>query len=369
MNPTSRVPGHHSHPWPLFMSELVSVTLLVIVISVGFSMIQGSPPTLNTTVSSLPLVEPSIHESVPFPNPKGDERTANHEERLLMLMERMNERLDTLIQPDPPRDLVDAMDRLGQHMEQATRAMVTAQTLGQQEQTANHDMLLKIQERIEHMAGMMTGFGPNLQGDQPTTGQEGFPGGEPDANLQSRDPFFSRLRTFLTRQQLRIFINPGQATITLPSILDFDPGSSHPGPRQRRALTVLAQGLAQFLPCHVAHPPQPAHCPNPPSPVRVDTIRIRGQAAFAHPGEPRFFFNWKLATARAYRALDLMLATQPDLIAMKNSRGQTLFQIEGRIAKPRGDQGGQRLDLRFFFEEPDNGSQIMEGPGKEYTNQ
>ncbi|HIJ85448.1 MAG: OmpA/MotB domain protein [Magnetococcales bacterium] len=365
---------NHLSPWSVFMTETVSGVLFVIVILLGLSLVQGRPLPLTDKITPslpvLPTVPPNHGEVTQLTEVLAD-RILGHEERMFILLERMNEKLETLANPAPQNEFVAAVDRLGQHVARATETMVTAQTRSLEEQSRGRDLLQGIKEQVEHLEGLVSGPYPAPQ-PSPRSSAPSLPVpspletisvAQPDtetnpeilSTAQSRDQFFSQLRASLTRSQLRLFIDSKASSITLPSVLSFDRGSPKPGPRQRRALTVLARELVRILPCHVARPPDLSQCSGKPGAVRVDTIRLRGQAAFARPGEARFFFNRKLAVARARHGLETLLSSQPGLSAMKNRHGQPLFQVEGHVASRQDAPGGQQLDLLFFFEVPDNG--------------
>ncbi|MBF0421661.1 MAG: hypothetical protein HQL73_01575 [Magnetococcales bacterium] len=347
----------HFNPGSALMLELVATVLLVMTLLLGAGLTQRrlwliaeiSPPLRH---SSIAIAETPFNTRVQPRDPHSD-----REDRLLALLERMNVRMDNIATQSSSREFVDALNRLGQQMLQATETMATTRAREAEEQTLNRNVLLGLQDHIEKLETLVGGPAP-LPSPPPLATQALQPPLPPTdpAGVQSPEEFFSRLRAFLTRAQLKIHVNSEQATLLLPSNLDFDRGSPVPGPRQRRALSALAQGLARILPCHVAHPPAGAFsCNEHSGRVRIDAIHIRGLAAFAHPGEPRYYFNWKLATSRAFHVLQTLVTAAPELLIMKNGRGQSLFQIEGHVASSRKEQGNLQPDLRFFFETTDNG--------------
>lgn len=356
-------------PWPVFMSEAVSGVLLVVVILVGFVLARGHgvaplapPPTFTQIIPSQavpPTIQPTRSDEIPtLPPLTAVPEKRDHEERLVHLLERMNDTLNTLANPKPSEEFVTALDRLGQHMVQATQSMITAQTRVLEEQTLNHEVLLGIKERLGSLEAVMSGPVP-LPETLPRTNEPSYDSVTASRVVfsraaQTREQFFFQLRAALTRSQLRVLIDDKTAMITLPSNLDFDRGTSTPGPRQRRALAALAHGLAQVLPCHLPHESADKNCPDPSTAVRIASVRVQGHAAYAPPGTRRFFFNQKLATARADQALKAMLSSEPDILSIKNHRGEHLFASEGAVIGHAEEKNGQQLDLRFFFEPPDN---------------
>ncbi|HAT49881.1 MAG: hypothetical protein HQL07_14325 [Nitrospirae bacterium] len=361
---------HQDSPWPAFMAEAVSGVLLVVVILVGFALARGhgvvplgSPPTFPKIIPSPtvpPTVPPTRSDEIPtLPPLTAVPEKRDHEERLVHLLERMNHTLDTLANPKPPEAFVTALDRLGQQMVQATQSMITAQTRVLEEQTLNHEVLLGIKERLGSLEAVVSGPAP-LPETLPRTNEPSYdsvtaPRVVFSGAAQTREQFFFQLRAALTRSQLRVLIDDRTAVITLPANLDFDRGSSAPGPRQRRALAALAHGLAQVLPCHLPHESADKNCPDPSSTaVRIASVRVQGHAAYAPPGTRRFFFNQKLAAARADQALKAMLSSEPDILSIKNHRGEEVFASEGAVIGQAEEKNGQQLDLRFFFEPPDN---------------
>ncbi|MEO5330035.1 MAG: hypothetical protein H7829_17530 [Magnetococcus sp. THC-1_WYH] len=359
-------------PWPVFMSEAVSGVLLVVVILVGFVLARGhgvvtlaSPPTFTPIIPSQaipPTIQPTGSNEIPtLPPLTAVPGKRDHEERLVHLLERMNDTLDTLAHPKPSEEFVTALDRLGQQMVQATQSMITAQTRVLEEQTLSHEVLLGIKERLGSLEAVISGPVPLPEtlprANEPSYDSVTAPRVVFSAAAQTREQFFFQLRAALTRSQLRVLIDDKTAMITLPSNLDFDRGSSTPGPRQRRALAALAHGLAQVLPCHLPHlPPEAAdkNCPAPSTAVRIAAVRVQGHAAHAPPGTRRFFFNQKLAAARAEQALRAMLSAEPNILSIKNHRGEELFASEGAVIDDVEEKNGQQLDLHFFFEPPDN---------------
>ncbi|MBF0415772.1 MAG: hypothetical protein HQL79_08405 [Magnetococcales bacterium] len=350
------------HPWPLFMLETAATALFVLVLLVGISLYQARPALVaKATAPASAMVaqpaqpiggQPATTLTLPAPG---------HEERLVALLERMNARLESTTTAQPPHEFIDALEHLGQQMVQATQSMAAAQTRELQEQALNRELLLGLKDHLEKLQDIMTGPAPlptpTPRSSIPPQPQDviASPESANTAPTPSTAAFLSQLGTTFAQSSHKIFVNLDNASITLPANLDFERGSPLPSPKQQQVLSTIAHGLAQTLPCHVAHASATLPCrDNNPQAPRINAIRIRGQAAFAHPGEPRFYFNWKLATSRAFHALKTMLSMQPDLLALKNSRGQTLFQIEGRVNRSDEDRNRHQLDLRFFFEPTDN---------------
>lgn len=365
------------HPWPLFMLETATAALFVMVLLVGMSLLQErppvvagmSPPAVTPVTRSTPptithptaaLTQPAL-PAINEPAVALTQPPLGHEERLIALLERLSARLETTTAAQPSREFINALDRLGQQMVQATQSMAAAQTRELQEQALNRDLLLGLNDHLEKMQELLTGPTPlpvpvpktsiPLQPLDAVTSSE-----NPNAKLvPSSAALLSQLRTMFSHAPFKIFVNTKTATITLPTKLNFDQGSPKPNTKQKRALSAIARGLAQILPCYVARSSTTLPCPdNNPDAPRISAIRIRGRAAFAHSDESRFYFNAKLATSRAFHALKTLLTIRPDLLSLKNSRGQTLFQIEGLVGSSNEDRNKHQLDLRFFFEPTDN---------------
>ncbi len=184
------------------------------------------------------------------------------------------------------------------------------------------------------------------------------------APLETRRALLEHLRSLLAESGITVDINADQGVLSLPEgSVSFIEGSdafdNRHGESERR-VRVLAQTLAQVLPCYSAPPTEAAdYCEGQRSEVLLEAVLIEGHTDRRRHQGP--LGNWRLSALRAIRTYDTLLNERREpLDRLVNRSGRKLLSVAGYAETRPVDEGdtaeayrrNRRIDLRFIVSPP-----------------
>ncbi|MBF0588396.1 MAG: SEL1-like repeat protein [Magnetococcales bacterium] len=199
--------------------------------------------------------------------------------------------------------------------------------------------------RLEREKGNMARRIAQGGGVEPTAGG----GGIAQAAFQARVQLLTRLQDALKQRGIKAEVDPQNGILTAPRTLTFSHGSSVVGLSQRAGMERVADALLKTLPCFAQQAPAMARivCPDGVSPVKLASVEVVGFSGSANPRQPRFRYNWLLATERGLRVFHALMTARPDLNRFQANDQQTIFQVNGATTRHRTGGLYRRAELRF----------------------
>ena len=181
-----------------------------------------------------------------------------------------------------------------------------------------------------------------------------------EASSNARDRLLTTLETTLSQRGIQVWVDRQAGILHLPGDLLFDTLSATLGPRQRDSVGILANALAQILPCFTPITDR-TQCELPNLPV-LETVLVEGHTDRRPIGVAGTSFrdNDQLSTERALAVFAELRRAQPSLDALRNADGSyPLLGVSGfgdRRPLPQAqgsteaDYGlNRRIDLRFLL--------------------
>jgi chemotaxis protein MotB len=149
-------------------------------------------------------------------------------------------------------------------------------------------------------------------------------------------------------------------TLRLGGDILFPTGSADAYPEALPRLRLLAAALDKVLPCYSSSADANASRCNNPHGGRLDAVFIEGHTDTTPIRTARFQNNWDLSAARASATFAQLVASFPELAALKNDQGETLIGVSGygdlrpidTSGTAAGLQRNRRIELRFIMEMP-----------------
>jgi flagellar motor protein MotB len=183
-----------------------------------------------------------------------------------------------------------------------------------------------------------------------------------EQDIQQREQARQSLLTTLDRQLrergVQVVIDQRSGVLRLSGDLLFATGSAALSPDAQRTVRVLAEVLAQTLPCYSADPVPPG-CAAGSVPV-LETVMVEGHTDHRPIGtNARYRDNDQLSTERALAVFAELRRNQPGLDAVRNADGLQLLGEAGYgDRRPLPDAQGmtddeftknRRIDIRFVL--------------------
>ena len=180
-----------------------------------------------------------------------------------------------------------------------------------------------------------------------------------DASSNARNRLLSELETTLTQHGVKVWVDRDAGILHLPGDLLFATNSASLGAKQRNNVDIVADALAQSLPCFTPIPNR-THCDPSDLPI-LETVLVEGHTdkrPIAAGGT--FRDNDQLSTERALAVFAELKHVQPNLDALMNAdRSYPLLGVSGYGARrplpqEQGDTDddyarNRRIDLRFLL--------------------
>lgn len=143
-------------------------------------------------------------------------------------------------------------------------------------------------------------------------------------------------------------------------------------PGGRESLKVLAENLAERLPCYCGRrdDAQSPSCPEDKfKPGRLEAVLVEGHTDNVPIRNIMFQDNWDLSAKRSIVTYQFLLQVSPELGAMVNTDGEPLFGVSGyaetRPVVPhegiRAEPLNRRIDLRFILAPPEAERAVPKG--------
>jgi chemotaxis protein MotB len=180
-----------------------------------------------------------------------------------------------------------------------------------------------------------------------------------DASFNARDRLLSTLETTLAQRGVKVWVDRQAGILHLPGDLLFATNSASLGPKQRDNVDILADTLAQTLPCFTPIGDR-THCDSADLPI-LETVLIEGHTdrrPINLGGAYRD--NDQLSTERALAVFAELRRVQPTLDALLNAdRSYPLLGVSGFGARrplPQAQSDSdtdyalnRRIDLRLLL--------------------
>ncbi|WP_374944916.1 flagellar motor protein MotB [Sphingomonas sp.] len=177
---------------------------------------------------------------------------------------------------------------------------------------------------------------------------------------ETRTQILQELKRDLAQHHLDVEIDTATGVLRLPAAILFAKGDFRLSGEGRRAVTIIAQSMADVLPCYT-FPRREAGCRD--TPHSVDAIFIEGHTdSDPLAGAGPISDNMDLSALRAtntFRAMEQAVSSLPQL---HNRDGRPILSVSGYGAdRPvPGNTGSdeaaksrnRRIDLRFLMETP-----------------
>ncbi len=168
-----------------------------------------------------------------------------------------------------------------------------------------------------------------------------------------------RIADALLARGVEVEVEPEKGILRLPEKLLFDSGRAELRPEGQRALAVLAEVLAEILPCYAGEPPSRHPCPAASEPI-LETVLVEGHTDDVPIHAGPFRDNWELSAARGVNTFKALIAYAPALERMRNLKGEALLGISAYEARrpvvagtsEEARRRNRRIDLRFLIAAP-----------------
>ncbi len=181
-----------------------------------------------------------------------------------------------------------------------------------------------------------------------------------EASSKARDRLLTTLETTLSQRGIRVSVDRQAGILHLPGDLLFGTLSATLAPRQRDSVDILADALAQTLPCFTPIADR-THCDPADLPI-LETVLVEGHTDRRPIGivGAGFRDNDQLSTERALAVFAELRRVQPGLDALRNADGSyPLLGVSGfgdrrPLPQAQGDTENdyalnRRIDLRFLL--------------------
>jgi outer membrane protein OmpA-like peptidoglycan-associated protein len=185
------------------------------------------------------------------------------------------------------------------------------------------------------------------------------PSATSEANLARRD--LLRDIAKILAGALVVTIDEENGTLQLGGDVLFPTASADAYPETLPKLRLLAEALAEVLPCYAVASDAAAmvSCDNRHK-GRLDAIYIEGHTDTTPIHTARFQSNWELSAARASATFAQLIAAVPVLGALKNDQAAALIGVSGygdlrpvdTSGTAAGMQRNRRIELRFIMATP-----------------
>ncbi len=168
-----------------------------------------------------------------------------------------------------------------------------------------------------------------------------------------------RIADALLARGVEVEVEPEKGILRLPEQLLFDSGRAELRPEGQRALAVLAEVLAEILPCYAGEPPSRHPCPPGSEPI-LETVLVEGHTDDVPIHAGPFRDNWELSAARGVNTFKALIGYAPALERMRNLKGEALLGISAYEARrpvvagtsEEARRRNRRIDLRFLIAAP-----------------
>ncbi len=134
-----------------------------------------------------------------------------------------------------------------------------------------------------------------------------------------RTELLQRMQSRLHAEHLEVAIDANAGVLRLPEDVLFAKGSSDVSAQGQAALAKVGQALNAELPCFTQPNPLPAACPQ--TKTGVESVFVEGHSDSDPSNGGRD--NWNLSTDRAVNTYRSLIASTPQLEAIKNARLRT----------------------------------------------
>jgi chemotaxis protein MotB len=194
---------------------------------------------------------------------------------------------------------------------------------------------------------------------------------------EARTEILSDLQKALKDQGVIVEIDLRTGTLHLPENVLFESGQAALNQTGRQALQVLGGQLSRILPCYT--PARVTSCADLETRIDadIDTVFVEGHtddrpvSANNPIGD-----NWRLSAERAISTFKALDESQPELVALRNQRGQMVLSVSGysefRPRQPNDSEAARsanrRIDLRVLMEAP-TVQDLEVGDGNATTNE
>jgi flagellar motor protein MotB len=166
----------------------------------------------------------------------------------------------------------------------------------------------------------------------------------------------------LAQHDIQVWVDRRVGVLHLPGDLLFGTLSANLGPEQRKSVDILAEALAQYLPCFTPISiDDRSHCASDDRPV-LETVLVEGHTDRRPIGKGAGGFrdNDQLSTERALAVYAELRQARPGLKELKNAdRSYPLLGVSGfgdqrPLPQAQGDSEAEyalnrRIDLRFLL--------------------
>jgi flagellar motor protein MotB len=181
-----------------------------------------------------------------------------------------------------------------------------------------------------------------------------------EASSNARDRLLTSLESTLSQHNIQVWVDRRAGILHLPGDLLFGTLSATLAPKQRESVGILADALAQTLPCFTPIPDR-THCDLADLPI-LETVLVEGHTDRRPIGNVGTGFrdNDQLSTERALAVFAELHRVQPSLDELRNAdRSYQLIGVSGFGAqRPLPQAQGnteadyalnRRIDLRFLL--------------------
>jgi flagellar motor protein MotB len=181
---------------------------------------------------------------------------------------------------------------------------------------------------------------------------------------QARVQMLEKLQSLLEEAGVRVTIDRENGVLRLPEDILFPSASDKIKQEGQTALSVLARGLGDVLPCYAyvkENVKTVAGGESCKTNHRLEAVFIEGHTDnIPISAGTRFSDNWGLSTARAITTYKILTTTSPALTALVNKRAEPVLSVSGYgdnrpVADNTTEEGrsrNRRIDLRFLMATP-----------------
>lgn len=178
---------------------------------------------------------------------------------------------------------------------------------------------------------------------------------------EDRKTLLTDIRKTLQEAGIPVEIDTENGVLRLPESLLFDSGRAEFREGGPRALKVLADNLANILPCFSATQDRLEICKaRNPRKRRLEAIFVEGHTDNVPIRTAVFKDNWDLSVARAKTTYLELTKAAPALEGLQNGRGEPLLSFSAYAERrplldnesEQGRRKNRRIDLRFIMSVP-----------------
>ena len=182
-----------------------------------------------------------------------------------------------------------------------------------------------------------------------------------------REALLSQIEDELDAQGVKVQVDLEHGILRLTEeTIRFRTGNSTLDEQPKRNIEIIARVLAELLPCYAGMPSPDITC-RKETQGKLEAVFIEGHTDNV-PIKGVNYTNWELSAQRAINTYKYMRQLQPQLVAIKNSRGEPLFSVAGYADsrpqyahdKSTDDPRNRRIDMRFIMTPPSKNHEIVE---------